>query len=94
MAEQDVILKLDHLKQYFPAGKGKDGKPLFVKAVDDVSLDIHRGEVIGLVGESGSGKSTIAYSVIGMYEPSGGEILFEGQKVGKKHRSMQMKKDM
>jgi len=92
--QDDVILQLKHLKQYFPAGKGKDGQPLYVKAVDDVSLEVHRGEVIGLVGESGSGKSTIAYSVIGMYEPSDGEILFEGQPVGKKNRSMQMKKDM
>lgn len=90
----DVILQLKHLKQYFPAGKGKDGKPLFVKAVDDVSLEIHQGEVIGLVGESGSGKSTIAYSVIGMYEPSDGEIIFEGKQIRKKNRSLQMKKDM
>lgn len=94
MAEKDVILTLDHLKQYFPAGKNKNGERLYVKAVDDVSLEIHRGEVIGLVGESGSGKSTIAYSVIGMYEPTDGQILFEGQKVGMKNRSMQLKKDM
>lgn len=94
MAEKDVILTLDHLKQYFPAGKNKNGEKLYVKAVDDVSLEIHRGEVIGLVGESGSGKSTIAYSVIGMYEPTDGQILFEGQKVGMKNRSMQLKKDM
>lgn len=89
----DIILKISNLKQYFPAGK-RNGERLFVKAVDDVSLDVHRGEVIGLVGESGSGKSTIAYSVVGMYEPTHGEILFEGEKVGKKNRSMQMKKDM
>lgn len=89
----DVILKISHLKQYFPAGK-RNGEKLFVKAVDDVSLEVHRGEVIGLVGESGSGKSTIAYSVVGMYEPTAGEILFEGQHVGKKNRPMQMKKDM
>ncbi|WP_454940028.1 ABC transporter ATP-binding protein [Evtepia sp.] len=94
MPQDDVILQLNHLKQYFPAGKGKDGQKLFVKAVDNVSLEVHRGEVIGLVGESGSGKSTIAYSIIGMYEPTDGEILFEGQKIGRKHRSMQMKKDM
>lgn len=94
MPQDEIILQLKHLKQYFPAGKDKEGKPQYVKAVDDVSLDIHRGEVIGLVGESGSGKSTIAYSVIGMYEPSNGEIIFEGQHIGRKNRSMQMKKDM
>lgn len=92
----DVIMRIEHLKQYFPVNKkGPDGKPLFVKAVDDVSLEIRRGEVIGLVGESGSGKSTIAYSVIGMYRPTEGKIYFEGRDVNeKKKRSMQMKKDM
>lgn len=94
MPENDVILQLKNLKQYFPAGINKDGKALYVKAVDDVSLEIHRGEVIGLVGESGSGKSTIAYSVIGMYEATDGEILFEGQPIRRKNRSLQMKKDM
>ncbi|MDD6212936.1 MAG: ABC transporter ATP-binding protein [Clostridiales bacterium] len=92
----DIILKIENLKQYFPVNKkGPDGKPLFVKAVDDVSLEVKRGEVIGLVGESGSGKSTIAYSVIGMYRPTSGKILFEGQDLNaEKKRTLQMKKDM
>lgn len=92
----DIIVKVDHLKQYFPVHKkGADGKPLFVKAVDDVSLDIRRGEVLGLVGESGSGKSTIAYSIVGMYKPTEGRILFEGKDVNeKKKRSLQLKKDI
>jgi len=91
----DTILSIQNLKQYFNIGK-KDGKPVYVKAVDDVSIDIRQGEVIGLVGESGSGKSTIAYSVIGMYEPSGGRILFQGQDLNLKgqKRTLAMKKDM
>lgn len=91
----DTILSIQNLKQYFNIGR-KNGQTVYVKAVDDVSVDIRRGEVIGLVGESGSGKSTIAYSVIGMYEPTGGRILFQGQDVnvrGKK-RTLAMKKDM
>jgi peptide/nickel transport system ATP-binding protein len=89
---EDPIVQIKNLKQYFPAGK-KDGMPLFVKAVDDVSLDINRGEIIGLVGESGSGKSTIAYTVIGMYQATAGSILFEGTEIGKK-RPLPFKKDM
>ena len=51
---EEIILKIDHLKQYFPVHKkDENGNPLFVKAVDDVSLDIKRGEVIGLVGDTG-----------------------------------------
>lgn len=93
---EDTILKIDHLKQYFPVHKkDENGNPLFVKAVDDVSLDIKRGEVIGLVGESGSGKSTIAYSVIGMYRPTEGTLLFKGQDLNaSRKRSLSMKKDM
>ena len=90
----DTILSIRNLKQYFDIGK-RNGRTAYVKAVDDVSLDIREGEVIGLVGESGSGKSTIAYSVIGMYEPTGGQIHFQGRLLndGKK-RSLQSKKDM
>lgn len=92
----DTIMHIMNLKQYFPVNKkGADGKPLFVKAVDDVSLNIKRGEVIGLVGESGSGKSTIAYSVVGMYKPTEGVILFEGEDLNtSRGRSLQMKKDI
>ena len=93
---EEMIMQIQNLKQYFPVNKkGADGKPLYVKAVDDVSLDIRRGEVIGLVGESGSGKSTIAYSVIGMYHPTAGKILFEGKDLNAfKKRPMELKKDI
>ncbi len=92
---EETILRIKNLKQYFNIGN-KHGKTVYVKAVDDVSIDIKQGEVIGLVGESGSGKSTIAYSVIGMYEPTDGKIIFNGQELnvkGKK-RALQMKKDL
>jgi peptide/nickel transport system ATP-binding protein len=88
----DPILQIKNLKQYFPLGKVK-GEPQYVKAVDDVSLNINRGEIIGLVGESGSGKSTIAYSVIGMYQATGGNIYFEGEEIRKK-RTLNIKKDI
>ncbi|MDR1603728.1 MAG: ABC transporter ATP-binding protein [Gracilibacteraceae bacterium] len=88
----DPILQIRSLKQYFPLGK-KGGQRLFVKAVDDVSLDIGRGEILGLVGESGSGKSTLAYSVVGLYRPSAGQILFEGEKIGAR-RPLPLRKDI
>ena len=91
-AATEPIIQIKNLKQYFPAGR-KNGKELFVKAIDDVSLEIKRGEIFGLVGESGSGKSTIAYTVIGMYEATGGSILFDGAEIGKK-RAMKVKKNM
>jgi peptide/nickel transport system ATP-binding protein len=88
----DPILQIKNLKQYFPLGR-HGGEQLFVKAVDDVSLNINRGEIIGLVGESGSGKSTIAYSVIGMYQATEGNIIFEGEEI-KKKRPLNVKKDI
>ncbi len=69
----DVILKVEHLRQYF-------GKNDF-KAVDDVSFDIHRGEVFGLVGESGCGKTTTGRSIIKLYDNTGGNVWFKGQRI-------------
>ncbi|MCJ7837095.1 ABC transporter ATP-binding protein [Cuneatibacter sp. NSJ-177] len=70
------ILTAKDLKQYFPVGKDR-----FVRAVDGVNFTIQEGEVMGLVGESGSGKSTIAYTVMGMYQQTGGEIIFNGKTI-------------
>jgi len=84
------ILTIKDLKTYFPIDKTK-----FVRAVDGVSFNIKEGEIMGLVGESGSGKSTIAYTVMGMYKQSGGEIIFNGETITAKDnkRNMEFKKN-
>lgn len=74
MAEK--ILEIRNLKKYFPLKKGQ-----VVKAVDNVSLELNRGETLGLVGESGSGKSTIAYTLVGMYAATDGEMIYKGEKL-------------
>ena len=74
----DKLLQVEHLKQYFPAGgMGKNRK--FVKAVDDVSFFVNKGETLGLVGESGCGKTTTGHSIFRLYEPTGGKITFDGK---------------
>ena len=79
------ILRLKNLKMYFPAGKDR-----FVRAVDGVDLYINKGDVLGIVGESGSGKSTIAYTVMGMYHQTDGEIIFNGETITKADRKRSM----
>ncbi len=77
----EVLLKVDHLCQYFRLGR-KD-----LKAVDDVSFEIKKGEVFGLVGESGCGKTTTGRSIIKLYDITSGNIYFKGQRVGAGTRS-------
>lgn len=72
----DVVLSVRGLKKYFPVGKGQ-----LLRAVDGVDLALRRGETLGLVGESGSGKSTVAYTIVGMYEPTAGSIKLEGRSI-------------
>ncbi|MEE1086109.1 MAG: ABC transporter ATP-binding protein [Schaedlerella sp.] len=74
----DELIKIEHLKQWFPAGGwGKNKK--YVKAVDDVSFAIKKGETLGLVGESGCGKTTTGRSLLRLYEPTGGRITYDGE---------------
>ncbi len=72
----EVLLKVDHLCQYFRLGR-KD-----LKAVDDVSFEIKKGEAFGLVGESGCGKTTTGRSIIKLYNITSGNVYFKGQRVG------------
>ena len=84
----EIILEIKDLKKYFPLANGKT-----VKAVDGVSMQLYKGETLGLVGESGCGKSTIAYTVVGMYGATAGEILYKGENLAKKgyKRSLKQK---
>ena len=76
------LLEVNHLKKYFPVRSGVFSRvAAWVKAVDDVSLDIQASETFGLVGESGCGKTTVGRTILRLMEPTGGEAIFEGKDV-------------
>ena len=77
----EYLVQVSHLKQYFPISTGFL-KTTMLKAVDDVSFGIRKGETLGLVGESGCGKTTVGRTMLHLYKPTGGEIWFEGEKIG------------
>lgn len=76
---RDVVLKVEHLKKYYPLRHAGKGKNALVKACDDVSFELRSGEVLGIVGESGCGKTTTMQSVIRLIEPTSGKITLCGQ---------------
>jgi len=73
----NVLLHIDHLKSYYPVRKGAFGEKKYVKAVDDISLDILEGEVFGIVGESGCGKSTLGKVICKLIPPTAGELHYK-----------------
>lgn len=82
MRQGDPLVVVSNLKKYFPISKGSlvGGRSL-LKAVDDVSFTIARGETLGLVGESGCGKTTVGRTMLRLYEPTDGKFYYEGKDV-------------
>lgn len=89
------ILVVRNLKKYFPSRSDFWGRPaVYVKAVDDISFSVRRGETLGLVGESGCGKSTTGRTIINLYQPTAGEILFNGRSTASQTAQKQLRQSM
>ena len=80
---EDVLLEVKNLKMYFPVTSGIifQKKVADIKAVDDISFFVRRGETLGLVGESGCGKTTTGRCILQLYKPTAGQVIFEGQEL-------------
>lgn len=81
MAEKEVLIEVKDLKKYFNVGK-----KAVLKAVDGVNFKIYKGETLGLVGESGCGKTTCGKTVMGLYEATGGQVIFDGVDIHSLHK--------
>ena len=95
--EKEILLSIRDIKKWFAIDDKLIGKPTsFVKAVDGVSFDVYKGEVLGLVGESGCGKTTISRSILGLTQPTYGSIVFEGKELMgmKKKELRKMRSDL
>ena len=87
MSEEKNLVEIQHLQQYFPAG-GHGKRKKCVQAVDDVSFAIRKGETLGLVGESGCGKTTVGRTMLRLYEPTDGTIIYDGKTIFDKKKKI------
>ena len=87
MSDDKKLIEVQHLQQYFPAG-GRGKKKKYVQAVDDVSFYIKKGETLGLVGESGCGKTTVGRTLLRLYEPTDGTIIYDGDVIFDKKKKI------
>ena len=91
VADKKTLIEVKHLKEYFDISTGMfRTKPL--KAVDDVSFSIKKGETLGLVGESGCGKTTVGRTLLHLYKPTGGEIWYDGKQIKTKRDIKEFRK--
>ena len=79
LRENNVLLSVQNLKQYFTMGKGRNKSVL--RAVSNVSFDVHEGECVGIVGESGCGKTTTGRSIIKLYDITSGSVFYRGVRI-------------
>jgi oligopeptide transport system ATP-binding protein len=100
LSQQQILVCVKQLRLYFPVGPRLPFGHLsaHIKAVDDISFDVYRGETLGLVGESGCGKTTAGRAILQLYRPTAGEVIFRGvdmvrqshEEVRRARRYMQM----
>lgn len=89
-SEKEILIQIEHLKKYFPLRNSKKGAA--VRAVDDVSLKIYKGETLGLVGESGSGKTTLAKIILGLLPPTENTVYIGGKDMWNKKEQKELRK--
>lgn len=84
LPEDDVLLRVSHLKKFFPVRTGVIGQKVqYVRAVDDISFNVHAGQTVGIVGESGCGKTTMGRTILRLHSVTAGDVIFNGMNLGK-----------